>query len=167
MKSITKLSTALVAAFTVATTIAWSGPGGGAKTEWEHGSIHFDDPAVPVPCLGESVHFLGEALYSRHTVTSPSGKTGYHFRFLPTTADSPPFTAEGNDSGKVYLGNNGLATSETFHLGPNEVFHVSALQQVYQAEDGERFVVSFSLHFTTNANGDLIVSSNRLDFECK
>jgi len=165
MKNIAKLSAAWIAAVAAASTIAWSGPGGGANQQWEHDS-YYVDVNLFIPCLGEEVHFFGEVPYKRHTVVSASGNTSHHFQLLPVTPKGPPFTGVGVDSGTVWHYQNGLPINESFHLGQGEVLNVQ-VRENYFSEDGDRLTSIVRIHFTTNANGELVVSREHLEWVCQ
>jgi hypothetical protein len=167
MKKIAKLSTAFVAALAAASTLAWSGPGDGADTQWERASFYVDGFSAPVPCLGENVVFSGWVPYRRHEVTTPSGNTSYKYQLLPQTPNIVPFIGIGELSGDVYYYQNGHPFNESFHLAAGETLSVHT-RELYESDEGVRFEGVFTLHMTTNANGELTV--NRLEsdgFECK
>ncbi len=166
MKMLAKLSTALVAALALASTLAWSGPGNGAVTQWERDSFQVDNPGLFIPCLGEEVRFFGEVPYKRHTVTSASGNTSYHFQLTPVTPNQPPFTGVGNVSGTVWHYQNGLPINESFHLGPGEVLNVQ-VRESYYTDNGDRLTSNIRIHFTTNAGGELVVSREFLEWTCR
>ena len=165
MKNSTKLSTALVAALAVASTIAWSGPGGGATTEWERSSFHVDNVGVVIPCMAETMHFYGEVPYRRHSVISASGNTSYHFQLLPVTPNTPPFSGVGEISGKFFRYLNGHPLSESFHLAAGETLS-ARIQEVYVADDGDKIIWDAHVHFTTNANGELTAEKESLGWTC-
>ena len=166
MKSITKLGAALLAAVTLAVIPTRSAPGNGANIQWERGSFYVDNPGLFIPCLGEDVRFFGEVPYKRHTVTSASENTSYHFQLVPMTPNQPPFTGVGNVSGTVWHYQNGLPINESFHLGPGEVLNVQ-VRESYYADNGDRLTSNVRIHFTTNANGELVVSREFLEFTCR
>ena len=166
MKNITKLSTALVAALAAASTIAWSGPGTGADTQWERGSFFVDVPGILVSCLGETVHVFGEIPYQRHAVTTPSGGTSYHYQEVPLNRNQPPFYLVVESTGKVYRYQNGHPLNQSFHQAAGEIlsFHIRGS---YVAEDGDKLIFTSHWHFTTNANGELVVDRvYNTDWEC-
>ena len=157
MKSITKLSAALVAALAAASTIAWSGPGNGADTQWERGSFFVDVPGILVPCLGETVNIFGEIPYTRHAVTTPSGGTSYKYQEVPLNRNQPPFYLVVESTGKVYRYQNGLPFNLSFHQAAGETFSLH-IRASYVADDGDKLIGTFHLHLTTNANGELVVN---------
>lgn len=166
MKKITKIGAALVAALAAASTLAWSGPGDGAGTEWEQGSFYVDSPGVFVPCLGETVHFFGEVVYKRHAVTTPSGGTSYKYQEVALNSNQPPYFAVVESTGKVYRWQNGHPLNVSFHQATGETLSVH-VRGSYVADDGDKLIGTFHMHLTTNANGELVV--NRVydsGFEC-
>lgn len=165
MKSITKLSAAFISALAVASTLAWSEPGDGADQQWERDSFYVDSVGVVIPCLAETMHFYGEVPYSRHSVTTPSGGTSYHYRLLPQTPNIPPFVGVGEASGKVYRFKNGHPLNESFHLAAGETLSVR-IREMYVSDDGDKLVGNVHIHFTTNANGELTAEREIIEWIC-
>jgi hypothetical protein len=127
-----------------------------ASQSWLRSSLPVDN-VVYCECLGEDVHWVGEFAFQFHEVTSGSGNYQYFWQALPITPKSAPFSAHGETSGKVFAAKSGSPVVETFHLGPGEV-HTMVDKETYVAEDGSRLLVTYQIHVTTNANGELVVS---------
>lgn len=134
-------------------------------SEWERSSF-WQDAHIYIPCLGETVNFLGEVLYAWHTVATPSGAFNINYEILPYTPNSPTFLAIGDVSGKVYEYAHGLAIHMTWHQMPGEV-QTQTDREVYIAENGDRLLIRFNYHWTVDANGNLTVEkSTGFESEC-
>ena len=165
MKSITKLTATLFTVATLAVGLAWAQPGGGATTEWEHGSWFVANLGVDVPCKGEQMDFTGEVPYKIHRVWKPKGGYTQKLQILPITPGSPQFTAVGQTSGKVYYYQNGLPYNEIIQLGPNEVMGGQA-REMYEADDGERLIVRFQWRVVATPSGEVVQDRFLFEFEC-
>jgi len=127
-------------------------------SEWERSSF-WQDSHIYIPCLDETVNFVGEVLYAWHTVATPSGGFNINYEILPYTPGAPTFLAIGDVSGKVYEYANGLAIHMTWHQVPGDV-QTQTDREVYIAENGDRLHVRFTYHWTIDANGNLTVEKS-------
>lgn len=137
----------------------------GAVQVWERVTV-FNDNTFFIPCLNENVRIFGFVPYQYHEVASPSG--GFHFtlQYRPQTPNLPPFLAEGQTSGKVFVYSNGRPVNISFHLAAGEVRTVVA-NELYVAEDGSKLFGDSRFHYTVNANGELTVLRNvEYDLTC-
>ena len=164
MKNITKIGAALVAALAAASTIAWSGPGGGAITQWDTGVIPVDVSGFEVPCVAEPLRILGNWPYKRHEVWTPSGGHGYKFQFTPITPNGGSYVLIGETTGKVYRAQNGMPANEVFRLGPGEIYSFRSHER-YVADDGDTLIIDWHVRLTTNPNGVLTV--DQFKFTCR
>jgi len=130
--------------------------GTGADQGWVRSSA-FLDATYFVACLGEDVRFFGDVAFQVHEVTSASGNVGFHVQVRPITPLGPPFLAVGQTSGRVFRARPGQPIIEMAHLAAGEVRHL-VQNEVYVAENGDRFLASAELHLTVNANGVVTVS---------
>jgi hypothetical protein len=132
-------------------------PSYSAISNWTRASLFLNN-VVDVTCLAESVTFSGEVPYTLHQVTSAGGPSGYTYRFVPVTPNTPQFSAVGKTSGTTYWYRNGLPYNETFRNGPGQVLQLK-WHETYVAENGrDRLYNDGSLHMTTSPNGELVVN---------
>ena len=165
MKTLIKISAALVAVAATGVLSLKSDSGSGAETTWERDSYYVDLIAT-IPCLGEDVHIFGEVPYTRHMVTTPSGNTSYTYRLPPLSPKGPQFSAVGEISGTVYQYLNGHPLNESFTAAAGET-HTFRITEVYRSEDGGQFSGTFAFHTVVNANGELKVDRAEIvDYHC-
>ena len=134
---------------------------------WNYGSFSVDYVRNDVICLGEPMHFFGDAAFRYHGVSSEAGNFHYHFQFLPLTPNLPPFTGVGLTTGRVFTYQNGGPSNEVYHIGPGESINV-VVRESYRGSDGTTLGDTYKLHITNNANG--VITAQREDpvaFTCK
>lgn len=126
----------------------------------------FADNTLFIACLEEYVRFHGEVPYVQHQVARPSGDSLFTIQFVPVTPVTPPFVAEAQTSGTVYVYKNGQPINQVFVVGPGQVITIVD-REVYVADNGDQLRLSFRQHLTVNANGEVTVDrSDAFEFEC-
>lgn len=129
-------------------------------------SSFFADNTLFISCLGQNVRFHGEVPFIQHEVTTTSGGSLFTIQFVAVTPVTPPFLAEAQVSGTVYVYKNGQPINQVFVVGPGEVTTIVD-REIYVADNGDQLRVSFRLHLTVNANGDVTVDrSDAFEFQC-
>ena len=116
----------------------------------------FNSHTFYVDCLGEDVRFFGDVEYTSHEVTTGSENYEVHFHYGPFTPNNTPFVAEGQSSGTIFSLRYGVNVKAMVRSGPGEGQAVVE-KEVYIAADGRQLFLTYVLHLTVNANGELTV----------
>jgi hypothetical protein len=149
----------------IAPSVTSGNPSFRADQSWERSSF-FTENRIFAECLGEVVRVFGVVEFQYHEVTSGAGNFHFNFQLRPVTPNTPQFFAQGLTSGKLFQYKNGLPINESFHLAAGEV-HTIVGNEVYVAANGDRLLVTYRLHVTVNANGELTASRSEFSITCK
>ena len=89
-------------------------------------------------------------------MTSASGVQNWFFQLLPVTPVGPPYYAEEQETGIVFLYKSGGPVNQSFHLAAGEVYSMVG-REIYVAPDGDKLLNYYTQHYTVNAAGELAV----------
>jgi hypothetical protein len=152
-----------VAALALASALAVAAPAPAfAEANPEH--QHFRDTLEfgITACEGEVVNVTGTILFNRNTFTDAAGQQHVTETTIATGV------GEGSE-GNTYSYSRESHTTQMFDTGlvPNIFTQTHAFRFIPREGSGTSFVLEATLHFTINANGDLIVVVSDTSSECR